>query len=279
MRRITIPVALLATVGLLVVLVTSLVRSQSAATAAQADPTATPIVIELVPQTPADAGKVEAGADATATPRVILIATLPPTQEPATAPTEVPARFEVAFEADDWIGGFYQQDPALQDTYGRPWLAIYGAASDYPRATLAFELDEAPTTPVVMTLSGLDDELETLNRIAVDVNGARVYEGDSFFANWDMTTGDPTVWSQVRLTIAPELLRDDENAITLLNLEPEANVEGPPYILLGEGMIAADVEVEIETPDEDVPPRADPEAREEAEEEVEEDEEEDEEED
>lgn len=211
--------------------------------AAQATNTPEPIVIEFATSTPTVAAAQETPAEPTSTPRVFQIATLPPTEAveqtaPTATATTAPEGDSVAFEAADWIGGFYQSDPGLQDYYGRPWVAVYGSQSDYPQATLAFELDAAPEAPVQITLLGLDDELEALNPIAVEINDRRVYEDEDIFPNWNAVSGDPNVWSEVRLTIDPSLLEEGVNTLTLLNLTPSASFNGPPYFLVGGGRIS-----------------------------------------
>lgn len=219
--------------------------------AAQATNTPEPIVIEFATSTPTATASKGSPAEPTSTPRVFQIATLPPTAavvQTAPTPTATPAEEgdTVDFEAVDWIGGFYQSDPGLQDYYGRPWVAVYGAESDYPQAMLAFELDDAPRAPVQMTILGLDDELEALNPIAIEINDRRVYEDEDIFANWNAVSGDPTVWSEVRLTIDPSLLEAGVNTLTLLNREPSASFNGPPYFLVGAGTIVTeDVGVEL----------------------------------
>jgi hypothetical protein len=241
---------------ILIVLSVAALNMRTTRGAAQATNTPEPIVIEFATSTPTVEGKDDTALP-TSTPRVFLIATLPPTEEVAqTAPTATAEPEEsdedtvVSFEASDWIGGFYQSDPDLQAYYGRPWVAVYGAESDYPQATLAFELDGEPNQPIQVTILGLDDELEALNRMAVEINDRRVYEDEAIFGNWNAVSGDPSVWTEVRLTIDPSLLRDGVNTLTFLNLEPVASFNGPPYFLLGAGTIdAADVEVALASPD------------------------------
>lgn len=223
--------------------------------AAQATNTPEPIVIEFATSTPTATASKDSPAEPTSTPRVFQIATLPPTEQvaqtnPTSTTTPVPERDTVDFEASDWIGGFYQSNPELQDFYGRPWVAVYGAKSDYSQATLAFELDDAPAAPVQITMLGLDDELEALNPIAVEINNRRVYEDEDIFANWNAVSSDPSVWSEVRLTIDSSLLEEGINTLKLLNLEPSARFNGPPYFLLGGGTISTvDTEVELATLD------------------------------
>ncbi len=219
--------------------------------AAQATGTSGPIVIEFSTATIAAGDDSADSTEATNTPIVFEIATVDPTEaadaEATTAPT--PATDddeddgnddEAEVAASDWEGGFYQADPALQDYYGRPWVAVYGAQSDYPSASLVFTLDGSPEAPVTLTVLGLDDEIEGLNPLAIEVNGRRVYEGDDPFVNWNAVTGDPSVWSQVGFRMAPDLLEEGENTVTFINLSESDTFGGPPYFLLGDGRLSGE---------------------------------------
>src|ERR671920_1921727 len=98
-----------------------------------------------------------------------------------------------AFTAADWTGAFYRGDERF---YGRPWSAIYGAASEYPRAMIRFRLDAQPSGPATLTLTGLDDELAELNPITIEVNGQQVFSGPSPFLNWDgVAYGADAAWT------------------------------------------------------------------------------------
>jgi hypothetical protein len=119
-------------------------------------------------------------------------------------------------------------------------VAIYGSLSVYPRATVAVRLDAVPTGPATLTLTGIDDEWLDLNPIVIQVNGQQVFTGASPFTNWDgTTTGAPTSWTPVTITIAPELLQAGRNRITVANLSPTDHVGSPPYVLLGDASLQA----------------------------------------
>jgi hypothetical protein len=151
----------------------------------------------------------------------------------------VSAEIDVEFEADDWEGGLYRGNA---EWYGRAWTAVYGAASTYPEATLSFELDQAPEADLVLTVEGLDDELAARNPIAIEVNGERVFEGESPFADWDANTantGADADWTTGEITLPAELFDEGENEITFLNLSDSANVGLPPYILLSEATLVS----------------------------------------
>ena len=74
----------------------------------------------------------------------------------AVAPTLAPGSdVRLEFTAEDWLGGYFRGD---SQAYGRPWVAVYGALSEYPRATLAFTLDATPGRAATISITGLDDE-------------------------------------------------------------------------------------------------------------------------
>jgi hypothetical protein len=158
------------------------------------------------------------------------------TEAPTTVPI-VPSTAEGAFTAADWIGAFYRGDDQF---YGRPWSAIYGAASDYPRATIRFRLDAQPSGPATLTLTGLDDELADLNPIAIEVNDQQVFSGPSPFLNWNgVGNGDDAAWTQVTVTIPADVLKRGRNQITIANLSPSGNFNAPPYVLLADATLEA----------------------------------------
>ena len=162
----------------------------------------------------------------------------------------VPSASGARFSAADWRGGFYRGDSLF---YGRPWVAVYGAESEYPRARLRFRLDRQPRGTATLTVAGLDDEWGELNPIAIDVNDQRLFAGPSPFLNWDgIGNGDNAAWTRVDISIPAELLRPGRNTITIANLSPTANFNAPPYILLGDATLAVPgAEVSVETSNQD----------------------------
>ena len=172
------------------------------------------------------------GHTATATP----LPTATPSPTPQVAPTLAPARdFRLQFAADDWVGGYYRGD---SQTYGRPWSAVYGAMSDYPRATLGFTLDATPGRAATLSITGLDDEWQSLNPVALEVNGQAVFSGSSPFLNWDgVGNGANAAWTTVTFTIPNGILRAGPNEITFANLSPVASFNAPPYVLLADAAL------------------------------------------
>ena len=144
---------------------------------------------------------------------------------------------EVSFGAGDWIGGYLRDDAEF---YGRPWTSLYGAESDFYAATLYFTLSDDPENPILLTFDGLDDEEPGNNPIAVEINGQRIFEGESWFESWDGNgNGEDAAWTTVRFSIPPELLVAGTNTVTFFNLSDAANFSSPPYILLAEGTISS----------------------------------------
>ena len=168
-----------------------------------------------------------------------------------TTPTPVPivpSSTAAAFTAADWSGAFYRGDG---QSYGRPWSAIYGAASAYPQATIRFRLDAQPNGPATLTLTGLDDELAELNPIAIAVNDLQVFSGPSPFLNWDgVGNGADAAWTEVAVTIPADLLERGRNEITITP-ESQRGINAPPYVLLGDATLEAPgASVTLVTPDE-----------------------------
>jgi hypothetical protein len=173
----------------------------------------------------------------TPTPEPAPTATPAPALEPAAtpAPTTDPAIVRTTFAADDWAGGFYRGDSVA---YGRPWVAVYGALSAYPRAALTFTLDAAPQDASTLTIAGLDDEWADLNPIALEVNGQQVFNGPSPWQNWDgVGNGANAAWTSVPITIPAGLLVAGENTIAVSNLTPVASFNSPPYVLLADAVL------------------------------------------
>lgn len=170
------------------------------------------------------------------TPIMVLPAATATPLPPAAMPTIAPTTGElVTFTTEDWEGAFYRGDSVY---YGRPWAALYGAASAYPRARLTFSLDADPAGETIFTVTGLDDEWSALNEISLDVNGAQVFVGQSPFPNWDgVGNGANAAWTSVAFTIPPGKLRAGPNTIEIANRTPGSNFSAPPYVLLADATL------------------------------------------
>jgi hypothetical protein len=158
-----------------------------------------------------------------------------PTRQPATATATAAPAARLTFAADEWIGGYFRGDA---QAYGRPWVALYGAQSAYPRATLAFALEATPTGSATLTLVGLDDEWAVANDVVVAVNGRPVFAGPGPFPDWDgVGTGADAAWTAVPFAVPADLLRTGPNEITVENRTAGANFGVPPYVLLAEASL------------------------------------------
>jgi hypothetical protein len=159
----------------------------------------------------------------------------PATAGDQAAPAAPPTSTAVAFRAADWAGGYYRGDALA---YGRPWVAVYGTQSPYPRAALSFDLDASSSGPSRLTVTGLDDEWAGSTPIEVAVNGQPVFSGPSPFASWDgIGDGSGAAWTTVTFEIPAGLLTPGRNEITIANLAPAANFNAPPYILLADASL------------------------------------------
>jgi tRNA A-37 threonylcarbamoyl transferase component Bud32 len=133
------------------------------------------------------------------------------------------------FTVSDWRGGFAGD----QSWYGRPWLAVYGAWSAYPQASINFNLDAAPSGPEVLAIDGLDDEWRGNVAIEIEVNGVAIYTGPSPWPSWDgVGHGEQANWTTVSMRIPIGMLHAGANQITVLNTEPVANFGTGPYVLV-----------------------------------------------
>jgi hypothetical protein len=141
----------------------------------------------------------------------------------------------LTFAASSWQGGWLRNNSGF---LGRPWVAIYGAQSNYPRASLVFTLDDVPSDDVRVVLTGICDESGTRDRIRVTVNGVAIYVGTAWFAGWNgVGNGANAVWTTVVLTLPPAYFDAGSNRITISNLHSGANFSSPPYVDLGAARI------------------------------------------
>src|SRR5215212_9672657 len=212
-------------------------------------PTPTATAVPTSPPTPTATPSPTATPLPTVTPipTATPLPTATPAPSPPAAPTLAPARdVRLEFTAEDWAGGYYRGDG---QAYGRPWVAVYGALSQFPGATLGFTLDATPGRAATISITGLDDEWATLNPVTLSVNGQDVYTGPSPFVNWDgIGNGANAAWTTVPFTIPSGLLRAGPNEIGFANLTPVASFNSPPYVLLADAVLDISVPATGETP-------------------------------
>jgi hypothetical protein len=136
----------------------------------------------------------------------------------------------LTFAATQWAGVFTDLQ---SDVYGRDVVALYGDGSGYSVATLMFTLESLPAGPLVVTLTGLDDELPASNNLQVAVNGTVVSETTSPFGTWDPAV-PASGWGTWQMSVAPEILTGGQNVLEVRNLTPGGTIGQPPYLLLGD---------------------------------------------
>lgn len=142
------------------------------------------------------------------------------------------------FGAEDWQGG-YVGDPSW---YGRAWVAVYGAQSQYPSAAITFPLDAAPIGDATLDIEGLDDEWPGNVSIEITVNGAAVFSGPSPWQSWDGAgQGERAAWTAVVITIPAGTLHAGVNQLVVANTEPAANFDTGPYVLLSAAAVVVGV--------------------------------------
>jgi len=180
------------------------------------------------------------GCGGEATCRYLTIVLTPEPLAPVPDPDQAPiidSEVSFAFGADDWTGAFEEIDAKV---YQRQAVAIYGAASPYPSATLSFELDAGGNGKTALTLTGIDDELPGPNPITITVNGEIVHDEELGFYDWNPEV-DEVAWNRSTLYFDSNLLRPGENTITIENRSDAAAVGEPPYLLLLEAFVNVDV--------------------------------------
>lgn len=150
--------------------------------------------------------------------------------EPTTAPEPLAT---IEFGVGDWQDSFPNINTGV---YDRAAVALYGALSPFPSASLRFDLPSAPETGATLTIEGLNDELGPA-QITITVNGVEVFRGESGFAGWDPGAASPA-WTAVSFPIPAGILQAGANEITVANLADSAAVGVPPYVLLSVATLA-----------------------------------------
>jgi hypothetical protein len=184
----------------------------------------------------------------TATPEPEPTATPePPTATPEPEPTEPPAS-PVAFDtpfpigeipaeflgnakatlgADDWQGGYRRDDGVL---YGLPAVHMYGQGSGSESISASFEVDEAPSSYIVIQITGMDDERRQKAPMRLWLNDYLVWEGPSPFANED--------WTDIGWLVGSlDALHPGTNTLTLENMAGNGEVGQPPWNLLTSAVV------------------------------------------
>ena len=195
-------------------------------------PTVTPTVASQT-VAPPTATMPPAKPTATATATVEMIVPVA-TAEQAAAAAPPGA---IAFGVVDWAGG-----AAAPTEMGRDAVALYGAEGAGGRAALRFTLDGMPGGRMVLTINGLGDESGLAFPFGIEVNGMYIGESPATFEGWnpaqDGVNGEHAAWNQVQINLPAAVFRAGENEIALVSLMPGDYDDRPPYLLLGEAVLA-----------------------------------------
>jgi len=179
-------------------------------------------------------------AAATPAPAPALTPTIAPATAPTPAPTSPPpplasvppVAYTATFGAARLTGAYRRNDGTL---YGRPATALYGTGTGYERGTLTFDVPALPTVPLVLLLTGIDDESAGQNGLVVAINGVIVFTGPNTLPNAPLTDhgvgGADRSWGLMAITIPVGTLAPGPNTLTLQNTTPSPAL-GVPYILI-----------------------------------------------
>jgi hypothetical protein len=142
-----------------------------------------------------------------------------PTPQPTPAPQQ-PARDVSVRLADRFFVGDYD-GPGSGRYHGRSASWVYGQGTPYHTMTLRFRLTEDGQIGrrASLTFVGLDGESPPKNRIAIVLNGERIYVGPSPLPN-DVCCGGsgPGNWGSAVFEFPGDLLRRN-NSLSVINLE------------------------------------------------------------
>lgn len=176
----------------------------------------------------------------TTAPTAVPPAASVPSAAPAPTATALPTvEYAATFDAT-WIENAYRRDDGV--LYGRPTVALYSVDTGYERGIITFEVPDEPTVPLLLTMTGLDDERSLQNSFRITLNGGTIFDGVTAFPNAPTTDhgigGTSRYWGQMTVTIPGGTLRAGTNKLTLENTTPGGNL-GVPYILINAAQISA----------------------------------------
>lgn len=143
------------------------------------------------------------------------------------------------FGPERLVGAYRRDDGTL---YGRQNAVLYSVGTGYETGTLTFTLVQAPTGPLTLILTGLDDEVSGTNRLVATLNGVAIFAGPDTFPNTPASDygvgGVDRYWGEMQLPIPAGVLRAGENTLVLENAAPGGKL-GTPYILINSVQFAA----------------------------------------
>jgi hypothetical protein len=135
---------------------------------------------------------------------------------------------------DEDFEGYFDRNGSC---YTRQSMLLYGQGSGVDTATAVFEIDDDTAgTSLVITVSGLDDEIDQHERLRVVLNGQTIWEGQPPFANAPQpgSCQGPADWRVIALRLDTSALLQQENLLQLQNIESDGEIGRPPWILIDE---------------------------------------------
>ncbi len=144
-----------------------------------------------------------------------------------------------SFTASDWEGAYFQETGNM-----RPWSALYAQGTGYSEAVLRFTVDGEPASEsFTLTVEGMTSENWTTLPITIRINDVEVFSGNSPFPTWSGVDGEQP-WATATVELPTSTLVQGENTIAFVNRNTTGNFSEPPYILLADGTVTVELQVE-----------------------------------
>ncbi|HMM41737.1 MAG TPA: hypothetical protein PKA95_07545, partial [Thermomicrobiales bacterium] len=128
----------------------------------------------------------------------------------------------VTINAGDFDGAYRRDDGRL---YGLPAVHLYGGDSDVHSGTATFQINNAATQYVLVTVTGMDDEQTAHVPMQLWLNDYLIWEGPSPFNNESWTD---VAWLVGDIGALPA----GQNTLTIVNASADGNVGEPPWLLI-----------------------------------------------
>jgi len=154
---------------------------------------------------------------------------------------------EIAID-DSWFEGCYHdafegileknEDGSLKpgkQGIQRTKAILSGVGTSHSAMTLRFELKEAPSGPVQLDLTGLDDGFEAQNKVEVSVNDQKITEDLTFPNNQYLDNARYYLgWETKTLKIPENVLRQGENTLVISNRSSSLDSQNWNYVAIDE---------------------------------------------
>lgn len=128
----------------------------------------------------------------------------------------------VTINAGDFDGAYRRDDGRL---YGLPAVHLYGGDSDVHTGTATFQINNAATQYVLVTVTGMDDEQTSHVPMQLWLNDYLIWEGPSPFNNESWTD---VAWLVGDIGALPA----GQNTLTIVNAADDGGIGEPPWMLI-----------------------------------------------